>query len=57
MKKMIKEYKLIIAHFEYTKSILPYMKNAPIDIKLSLSQRIFDKNNKKIYGPKSPYWT
>jgi hypothetical protein len=29
---------------EYAKSILPYMENTPIDIKLSLSRRIFDQN-------------
>jgi hypothetical protein len=30
---------------EYARSILPYMKNTPIVIKLSLSQQINDKKN------------
>jgi hypothetical protein len=31
---------------EYAKNILPYMENTPIGIKLSLSLRIFDQNQK-----------
>ncbi len=32
---------------EYAKNILQYMGNTPIDIKLSLSRRIFDQNQNK----------
>ncbi len=32
---------------EYAKGILPYMENTPIDIKVSLSRRIFNQIPKK----------
>ncbi len=32
---------------EYAKSILPYIENTPIDIKLGIYRRIFDSNQKK----------
>jgi hypothetical protein len=38
--------KNIIVFGEYAKNILPYMENTSIDIKLSLSRRLFDKNLK-----------
>jgi hypothetical protein len=31
----------------YAKNILPYVENAPIDIKLTLSRRIFEQNPKQ----------
>jgi hypothetical protein len=49
--KVVSEYaKSILYHVnvlgEYAKNILPYMEITPIDIKLSLSRRIFEQNRK-----------